>query len=222
MLDLIPLAVASAFWPILLAVVLISLRAPHPVRLMASFLVAGLLTTVTVGLSIIYLLQGASLTSGSDWWFGPGVEIAAGLLAVAAAFVLHARELRPAPAPAPSPTQSGPGRLERMLAHGAPLAFVAGVVLNVVPGVVPLVGLKDIAELDETFAVTFGLVLGFYLIMFAFIEIPLVGYLAAPERTARGTASFNEWLDRNAHRLGTAALALIGVLLIVRGVLRIV
>ena len=35
-----------------------------------------------------------------------------------------------------------------MLERGAPLAFVAGIVLNVFPGVFPLIALKDIAELD--------------------------------------------------------------------------
>ena len=61
----------------------------------------------------------------------------------------------------------------------------------------PVVALKDIAELDYSFAATFALVLGFYLIMFMFIEIPLLGYVFAPEQTARSTTSFNAWLDRN-------------------------
>ena len=47
-----------------------------------------------------------------------------------------------------------------------------------------MVALKDIAELDETFAATLALFLGFYLIMFMFIEIPLLGYVFAPEQTA--------------------------------------
>jgi hypothetical protein len=215
--DLIPLAVASAFWPILLAVVLISLRASHPGRLMAAFLAGGLLTTMVVGLLIIYVLKDASLTTGSDSWFGPGVEIAAGVAALVLAYVLRARRHRPGPATAS--TDSNPRRMERMLDHGAPLAFAAGIVFNIVPGVVPLVALKDIAELDYSFAETVGLLLGFYLIMFSFIEIPLAGYVVAPERTARLTARFNAWLDRTGPRVGTAVLALIGVYMIVRGVL---
>lgn len=218
--ELIPLAIASAFWPILLAVVLISLRAPHPGRLMIGFLAGGLLTTVTIGLIVIYALQGASLTSDSDSWFGPGLEITAGVAAVVAAYVLRKRYQR-GDTPA-KPKKSEPGRTERMLAHGAALAFVGGIVLNIVPGVVPVVALKDIAEGDYTFAETFGLVLFFYVIMFAFIEIPLIGYVVAPERTKQATASFNAWLDRNGHRLGIGVLALIGVYMIVRGILRIV
>jgi hypothetical protein len=220
MRDLIPLAIASAFWPILLAVVLISLRAPHPGRLMAAFLAGGLLTTMIVGLIIIYVLKDASLTTGSDSWFGPGLEITAGVAALVLAYVLRSKRHRAVPATAP--TESGPSRMERMLDHGAPLAFVAGIVFNIVPGIVPLVALKDIAELDYGFAETAALLLGFYVIMFAFIEIPLVGYAVVPERTARLTASFNAWLDRTGPRLGIAVLALIGVYMIVRGVLRIV
>ena len=112
--------------------------------------------------------------------------------------------------------------MERMLDHGAPLAFVAGILFNIVPGVVPVVALKDIAELDYAFVETFALVLGFYLIMFMFIEIPLIGYVFAPARTARATTSFNDWLDRNGHRLGIGVLALIGIYMIGRGILRVV
>jgi hypothetical protein len=216
-LELIPLAIASAFWPILLAVVVISLRAPHPGRLMLAFLAGGLLTTVTVGLVVIYALQGASLTSGSDSWFGPGLEITVGAAALAAAYILWKRYQRDGVKP--KPERSEPGRTERMLDRGAPLAFVGGIVLNIVPGVVPVVALKNIAEGNYSFAETFGLVLGFYVIMFAFIELPLIGFAVAPEPTKRATASFNAWLDRNGHRLGIGALAVIGVYMIVRGIL---
>jgi hypothetical protein len=58
--------------------------------------------------------------------------------------------------------------------------------------------------------------------MFAFIEIPLLGYAVAPEQTARLTARFNAWLDRTGPRVGIAVLALIGVYMIARGLLRIV
>ena len=59
-----------------------------------------------------------------------------------------------------------------MLSRGAPLAFLAGVVLNIVPGVLPFVALRDIAELDYSVPATALTLLGFYVIMFAFIEVP--------------------------------------------------
>ena len=66
------------------------------------------------------------------------------------------------------------------------LAFLAGIVCNIIPGVVPVVALKDIAELDYAFAETLALVIGFYVIMFMFIEIPLIGYMV---RTAASLVS---------------------------------
>ena len=208
---------ASACWPALLAVVLVSLRAPDPVRLMASFLAAGLLTTVTIGLLVIYALKGTSLVSGDRSWFGPIVEIVLGSLALLGALYLRHRHSRRDP----NAADGGPGRIERMLSRGAWLAFVAGVVLNVVPGVMPLIAMENIAELDKGFVVTFLLVLGFYLVMFAFVEAPLVGYLVAPEWTVRATTGFNGWLDRNGYRIAFGALGLIGIYLVVRGSVRL-
>ena len=113
------------------------------------------------------------------------------------------------------------GRIEQMLERGAPLAFVAGIVLNLFPGFFPLIALKDIAELDEGFATTVALVLGFYVIMFALIEVPLVGYLVAPAWTAQATARFNVWPRENASRLAAGALAIVGLFLVVSGIVNI-
>ena len=53
-------------------------------------------------------------------------------------------------------------------------------------------------------------------IMFVFVEIPLLGYLFAPERTSDGVRRFNTWLTDNAGQLATAALAVAGIYLTVR------
>jgi hypothetical protein len=217
--ELIPLAVASAFWPILLVVVLVALRAPHPVRLLVSFLAAALLTTMTVGLVVIYALQGTALVSTSRDSFDPAAQIAVGSIAVVVAILVRRRS---SDAPAGDSPASDSGRVEHMLERGAPLAFVAGIVLNVFPGVFPLIALKDIAELDAGFATTVALVLGFYVIMFALIEVPLVGYLVAPAWTAQATARFNVWLRENASRLAVGALAIVGLFLVISGIVNLV
>jgi len=215
MAELLPLAIASAFWPLLLAVVVVSLRAAHPARLLISFLAGGLLTTMAVGLVIIYGLEGSSLTSSSRSTFDPWFEVVAGALALLAAAVLWRR----LGAQAEAVTEGPPRKLERMLDRGAPLAFVAGIVFNILPGVFPLVALKDIAEMDTSVVETVSILFGFYLIMFAFIEVPIVGFLLAPEPTARTVGRFNNWLDRNARRVAIAALGLVGVYLLVKGII---
>ena len=84
-----------------------------------------------------------------------------------------------------------------MLDKGTRLAFVAGIILCVFPGFFPLIALKDIAQLDYSVAATVVVLFAFYVVMFTLIEVPLVGFLTAPARTAELTTSFNVWLDRN-------------------------
>ena len=222
MTELFLLAVASAFWPALLAVTLVSLRAAHPVRLLVSFLAGGLLTTMTVGLVVIYGLNGSVLLEGSRPTFDPVVEITVGALALFAAWLLRRRLPAPVEEAEAEPVEEKKGRIERMLDRGAPLAFLAGIVLCVVPGVFPIAALKNIAEMGLGVAETVSVLLGFYLIMFAFIELPLVGYIAAPGLTARSTRRFNAWLDRNARRMGIVALAAVGLYLVVKGLFALV
>ena len=217
--ELILLAIAAAFWPILLAVVLVSLRAPKPAVLMGSFLVAGLLTTVTEGLLIIYALRNTQLVNRDRSSFAPSLQIAAGVLALVGSFLLRRRRLRGEPQDA-APKQKGPSRTERLLGKGAALAFLAGILLNLIPGVVPFVALDKIADEQLTFAATFGAVAVFYVIMFAFIEIPLGGYLVAPEATASLTARFNAWFDANWRRIAELALVVAGIYLLVEGIVR--
>ena len=216
MAELVPLAIASAFWPILLVVVLVSLRAPHPVRLLVSFLAAAPADDDDGRrLVVIYALQGTALVSRSRDSFDPAAQITVGSIAILVAILVHRRT--PA-TPAEQSPEPESGRIERMLERGAPLAFVAGIVLNIIPGVFPLIALKDIAELDAGVATTVALLLGFYVIMFALIEVPLVGYLVAPAWTDQATRRFNAWLRVNASRLAVGALAIAGVFLVISGI----
>ena len=63
---------------------------------------------------------------------------------------------------------------------------------------------------------------GFYLIMFVLVEVPLGAYVFAPERTASLTTRFNTWLSANGRRVGAWLCALVGALLIVRGIFALV
>jgi hypothetical protein len=218
-LELLLLAIASAVWPLLLAVVIIALRAPHPPRLLISFLAGGLLTTVVVGLLVIHLLRATTLLSQSRSTTDPVAYIAVGTIALVLGYLLLRRtRAEPYPEPEPEPAEKPPGRLDRMLSKGVLLAFLVGVIVNIVPGVFPFVALKDIAEEDYGNSLTVLVVICFYLIMFALIEVPLVAYAVAPERTAIETARFNTWLDHNSRRVAAYVLCVVGAFLLVRGI----
>jgi hypothetical protein len=216
--ELLLLAIASAFWPVLVVVVIVSLRARRPVRLLVSFLAGGLLTTVTIGLVVIYMLEGSSFTGRSNQTFEPWVKVTVGGLAVLAAVALWKRLPPPAVEPVQDTVPAQPGKLESMLERGAPLAFVAGIIFNLVPGFFPLVALAEIAAKDIDILATVGLLLAFYVIMFALIEVPLVSYIVAPEWTARTTMRLNAGLDRNARKIAIATLGVFGAMLVAKGV----
>jgi hypothetical protein len=210
--EIFVLALASMVWPALVAVVVVALASPQPVKLLSVFLAASLLTTVTIGLVIVFVLRGSSLFSGSRPAFGPAVDLAAGVVALIAGLVVRRRRSEE------KAKRDGPTWTERTLSRGAPLAFVAGIVLNIVPGVFPFVAMKNIAELDYPPAASVALVVGFYLIMFLPAEVPLGCYLFAPARTAVEVGRFNSWLARNVRQIAAITLLVVGAYLVVRGI----
>ena len=110
-----------------------------------------------------------------------------------------------------------PSPAQRAVGGGIAVAFVAGIVLDIIPGVLPFVALAQIADLDASSAAKVGAIVAFYLVMFAFIEVPILAYAVAPARTTDAISRFNAWLDRNGRLLATVVLAGAGVYLLVRG-----
>ena len=206
------LAFASIVWPILIVVVIAALRTSRPASLLGAFLAGGFLATISVGLVLVNVLDTTSVGTGRNSQTPASVSIVAGVLALIAAAAL--RKPRKKDRPKNERHSFDADRYLRSLK----LAFAAGIVLNILPGFFPFVALVGIAKGNFSVAVDFVLVAVFYVIMFAFVEVPLVGYAFAPRRTEALTNRFNAWLDRNGRLLATYALAGVGVYLIVRGI----
>ena len=208
--EIFVLAVGSMFWPALLALDVVAFRSDRPVAILAGFLAGGLLTTVTIGCLIVFALEHTSLVTRSRHTTDPAVSIAVGAASLVLAFVIrrgdtHDRAQRPS-------------RVDRLADHGAALAFVTGIVLNVFPGLLPFVAMKDIGELNATTAGTVAVIVAFYVVMFTPVEAPLVAFLVAPQRTARSVNAFNVWLGEHWRRLAWWALLVFGAFEVVRGV----
>jgi thiol:disulfide interchange protein len=220
-LEILLLALASMFWPTLIVIVVLALRLPNPVKILFWFLIGGLLTTITIGTVLVFALQDASFFSGSSPSADPVLDIVIGLLSLVGAALIergHRRARTAPPPPEPDPAaEHKPSAAERAVGSGAVGAFGAGIVLNIVPGTFPIVALKDIAELDARNVTKFVAIVVFYVIMFAFVEVPLLAYRFAPERTTTTMTALNAWLGRNGRRVVAAVLGVIGVYLIVRG-----
>jgi hypothetical protein len=109
-----------------------------------------------------------------------------------------------------------------MIEHGGLYAFGAGVVLNIFPGIFPLIALRNISSLSHGNGAKILLVVGLYLVTFALIEVPLIGLLVAPARVEPMVRSLNRWLDRNGKRIGIDVLAVVGLFLLLRGAVQLV
>ena len=108
---------------------------------------------------------------------------------------------------------------QRMLQRGsAEIAFAVGAVLSF-PGVSYLTALTRIAKVDPGTVPTVLLFLGFCQTQLLPLELLLLGYAFAPERTKRTVARFRAWVGRRGRHAAALAAAVLGGLFILRGVI---
>ena len=218
------LSLLAMFTPTLLAAVTVMMLLPNTKRLMFGYLLGAYLTSISLGLLIVFSLNDSSSTSTAKSTLSPAEDIVVGLLLLLAAFVLgtgrdapiqNRRQRRKE-----AKSANGEAKVslpERMLGRGSARAtFAVGVVLTF-PGVSYLTALNHMAKLDAGTVPTILLVVGFCLMQMMLLELPLLGYIFAPERTEDAVHRFRAWLGRNGRRAGIIGAAVLGILLVIRG-----
>lgn len=219
------LSLLAMFNPTLLAAVTIMLLLPSPKKLMLGYLLGAYLTSITLGLLIVFSLNGSSSVETARHTLSPVEDLVVGAIALLVAYVLGSgrsgrleerrRRRKEAKEAKAGDKESWP---ERMLGRGsARVTFAVGVVLTF-PGVSYLAALDKMANLDVGDAETVLLVVAFCLVQQLLLELPLVGYAVAPEWTQDAVTRFRAWLGRNGRRAGVGLAAVIGAFLVVRGV----
>ncbi len=211
MWELVPLALLSAVYPTLVAVVVVALTAPKPARMMAFFLLGGLIASISVGLLIVFEVQGTKLVSGSHPPANPIVYFGAGAIALGLAVLVRRRP------PAPP---KGDSKASRLLSHaqGARVAFGVGLLLNLPPGAWYVVALKDISQSGSSDSQVVLVVVAFCIVQYALIELPLLGFLFAPARAADLSRRFSVWLSGNSRTIAVAILVVGGCYMVIRGI----
>jgi Sap, sulfolipid-1-addressing protein len=222
MTQVILLSLTASFNPTLVAVVTVMLLLNRPAKLMAGYLAGALMTSMTLGIVIVFSLSDSSTTNTTENTINPAVDIAFGAIALIVAFVLYTgraarlrerRRERKATKP-----DKGPPRWQRELNKGSPLTtFVVGALLTL-PGASYLAGLHEIHKLHYSTTATVLIVIGFNLVMLWLIEVPLVCFLVAPEWTPKAIARSKAWVSRHAHTFAIRGFTGIGVLLVIKGI----
>ena len=87
-LELLPLALAAAAYPTLIAMVVVILGRDNPRLLLTAYLAGALFISVAAGCAIVAALTAGHAVGGSNDSVGPGADIVIGLLALVLLWVL--------------------------------------------------------------------------------------------------------------------------------------
>lgn len=223
MSDVFFLAFLAALYPTLLAATTVMLLLPHPKRLLLGYLCGAAMTSVTLGLIIVFALRHAGLTRTTQVTLSPVEDIALGCLALAIAFVLHSgrdqklAERRRERKAAKGKEKTGPPRWQQALGRGsARTTFVVGALLTL-PGATYITALYRISDENLADPVTVLVVLAFNVIMLMLLEIPLLAYAFAPDWTPKAIERFKRRLSERGRIWGIRVAATLGILMIARG-----
>jgi Protein of unknown function (DUF2910). len=220
------LSLVAAANATLLAAVTLMLFLPSPKRLLLGYLVGALLISLATGFVIVFAVHSSGATSTAQNTVSPAMDITLGLIALLVAYVLGSgrdqrlRQRRKKKNEGEE-IEKSPSKVEQLLGRGsARITFAVGVVFTL-PGVAYLAALRDLDQLDYGTVPTILVILGFNAMLLVLLEVPLIGYAVAPERTVVEVQRFRAWLSRSGRRMAIIGAAGIGAFLVVRGVIEL-
>jgi Sap, sulfolipid-1-addressing protein len=229
------MAITVIFEPIRIGLAVLMLNRPRPMLQLLTFLCGGFTMGVGVGLVVLFILRATPLASGG--FTVAKVQIAVGLFALLVAVVLATKISVRQPgrgvfagaavrsdldgaAIQPTPL-SGLGmvstRARRHLQGNA--LWVAGVsgLGTALPSANYLAAIAVILASGAAPAAQAQALLVFNVVAFALVEIPLVGYLVAPDKTRAAMAALHTWIRSRPRRDVAALLAAGGCFMLALG-----
>jgi hypothetical protein len=226
MSQVILLSLTASLNPTLVGATTVMLLLPSPKKLMLGYLLGAYVTSITLGLVIVFSLSNSSASTTTENTISPAVDIGLGAIALAVAFVLYTgraerlrerRRDRKAAKP-----DKGPPRWQRELSKGsAKTTFAVGALLTL-PGASYLAGLNEIHKLKYSTTGTVLVVIGFNLVMMWMLEVPLASFVIAPESTPQAIDRAKGWVSRHAHMFAVRGFAAVGALLVIKGIIGLV
>ncbi|AFM15066.1 Protein of unknown function (DUF2910) [Mycolicibacterium chubuense NBB4] len=219
-ITLLVMAVAVSLEPFRIGMTVLMINRPRPALQLLAFLAGGFVMGTTVGVVVLFVMRPAL---DSAHFTLPRVQVVVG-----AVILLNAALVATGVLGRMRRDGTG-GRAHRMvepvvtrarqLLGGRSLwaASVAGLGIAL-PSVDYVAALAIIVASGAAVAVQFSALILFNVVAFALVEIPLLCYLAAPERTRATLSALYDWL-RARGRLGIAALlAAVGCVLLGVGI----
>jgi hypothetical protein len=220
--DVFVFALLAALNPTLVAASTLMMLLPNPRRLMLGYLLGALMTSIALGLVIVFTLEGSSTVATTQNTLSPSATITLGVIAfIVAATLGSRRHERASERRHARRRDQPPPRWQRALQKGsARTTFAVGAVLTL-PGGAYLTGLSRIDKLNVSSSETVGLVVAFNLVMMALLEAPLLLFTIAPAWTTRTIDRAKTWMAVHGRRFAILGLAGIGALLVIKGLIEL-
>ena len=221
-------AFLAALNPTLLAATTVMLLLDNPKRLLIGYLLGALMTSITLGLVIVFSLEGSSFVDTAQNTLSPAANFALGGIALVIAYVLatgrdkamsERRHERKA-----EKERQGAERSAEVAAVPRPRIRGLGVRRRC-PADASGRRLSDLAQQARRPGPEHGRNGGnrapINLIMLALLELPTLSYQLAPDTTAGKVDRIKAAISRHGRQAGIWGAAVIGGLLIVRGVIEL-
>ena len=211
-IPLLAMAIAVSLEPFRIGMTVVMLNRPRPLLQLLTFLAGGFAMGTAVGVIVLFLLRPAL---GSAHFTLPRVQIVVGVVVLVTAAVVAAGVLEPKPGP------REPGLLAtraRQLLNGRSLWTAGAAGLGIaLPSVDYLAAMALIVASGAAAATQVGALLLFNVVAFGLVEIPLIAFLVAPDRTRATLSALNDWLQARRRRGVAVLLAAVGLVLLVVG-----
>ena len=228
-------AVLAALSPTALLISAIYLGSARPRTTALCYLAGAVLISTVMGIAVLLLLRYGDFQLPGQRTPRYGLRLGLGLVILAAIAVVARRRPRLLAVPGQpgnpgGPGQSGPGRqpgqgkgiVSRLVSNPSPRTAVVVGLLVFGPGVTFIAAIQVIATARAGVPLSaLGLVI-VIVINVAFVWLPFLAYLAAPDLTTRKLTAFNAWLRAHGRILLILALLVAGAALTVNGLLGLI
>jgi hypothetical protein len=221
-IPLLAMAVAVSLEPFRIGMTILMMNRPRPLLHLLAFLTGGFVMGVTVGMIVLFILRPALASAHSAL---PRVQIVVGVVLLANAAVLAtgmaARRSRARDGGAPGRVSRifGPFATRgRQLLDGGSLWTAGAAGLGIaLPSVDYLAALALIVASGAVAAVQVSALVLFNVVAFGFVEIPLLCYLVAPDRTLAAISALQDWLHARRRHALVVLLTAVGCVLLGAG-----
>jgi hypothetical protein len=217
-------AFVAALNPALLAATTIMLLLDRPKRLMLGYWLGAMFTAVTLGLVIVFALQGSGFEQSSKNTTHPAIVLTlAGILLVVVLVLATGlnkpiAERRAKRKAAKLREQKQAPMWQRELSKGSPrITFVVGLLLTF-PGAAYLAALDKLGKLHYSTAATVLVVIGFCLVELILLEGPIIAFSIWPEQTPTAIDRGKGWARVHSRMLAIWGLSVVAVGLVAIGV----